>query len=147
MGDPSLRIALAQLNVWVGDIEGNARQILEAAESARDEHGADIVVFPEMALIGYPPDDLLLRRGLPMVIEASLERLRAQIQGITAVIGYPEYEGDAIYNSALGCCATASRSVIIASSACPTTGCSMNVGIIGRVTPPACSSTTVRGSA
>ena len=101
MGDSSLRIALAQLNVWVGDIEGNARQMINAAMTARDDHGADLVVFPEMALIGYPPDDLLLRRGLPRAIDTALERLTHQLTGITAVIGYPEYDGDIIYNAAV----------------------------------------------
>ena len=101
MGDSSLRIALAQLNVWVGDIEGNARQMINAAMTARDDQGADLVAFPEMALIGYPPDDLLLRRGLPRAIETALERLTHELTGITAVIGYPEYDGDIIYNAAV----------------------------------------------
>ncbi|MES1936040.1 NAD+ synthase [Salinisphaera hydrothermalis] len=101
MSDESLRVAMAQLNVWVGDIDGNARQIIEAAETARDRDGADIVVTPELALLGYPPDDLLLRRGLPAAINAALEHLTRELSGITVVIGYPEYEGDAIYNAAL----------------------------------------------
>jgi NAD+ synthase (glutamine-hydrolysing) len=89
MGESSLRIALAQLNVWVGDIEGNARQMMEAAATARDRDHADIVAFPEMALLGYPPDDLLLRRGLPDAIESALALLTEQLTGITAVVGYP----------------------------------------------------------
>ncbi|MES1926158.1 NAD+ synthase [Salinisphaera sp. T31B1] len=101
MGDSSLRIALAQINVWVGDIEGNARQMLEAAATARDRDGATIVAFPEMALLGYPPDDLLLRRGLPAAIESALERLAHELSGITAIIGYPEYDGQTIYNAAV----------------------------------------------
>ena len=101
MGDSSLRIALAQLNVWVGDIEGNARQMVDAATTARDEYGADLVAFPEMALLGYPPDDLLLRRGLPNAIDTALTRLAQELRGITAVIGYPEYDDDIIYNAAV----------------------------------------------
>ncbi|MES1932048.1 NAD+ synthetase [Salinisphaera shabanensis T35B1] len=100
MGESSLRIALAQLNVWVGDIEGNARQMMEAAATARDRDHADIVAFPEMALLGYPPDDLLLRRGLPDAIESALALLTEQLTGITAVVGYPEYAGEDIYNAA-----------------------------------------------
>lgn len=101
MGETSLRIAMAQLNVWVGDIDGNAQQMIEAAAIARDRDQADIVVFPEMGLIGYPPDDLLLRQGVPAAIEAALDTLGAELRGITAVIGYPEYDGATIYNSAL----------------------------------------------
>ncbi len=91
MSDSSLRVAMAQLNVWVGDIEGNAGQIIKAAEIARDRDGADIVVTPELALLGYPPDDLLLRRGLPAAIDTALDRLTRELTGITVVIGYPEY--------------------------------------------------------
>ncbi|MBS64683.1 NAD+ synthase [Salinisphaera sp.] len=101
MGESSLRIALAQLNVWVGDIEGNARQMIEAAATARDRDGADIVAFPEMALLGYPPDDLLLRRGLPGAIESALALLTERLAGITAIVGYPEYVDDVIYNAAV----------------------------------------------
>ena len=101
MSESTLRIAMAQLNVWVGDIAGNTRQIIDAAHTTRDRDHADIVVMPELVLIGYPPDDLLLRRGLPEVIEAALAELREAITGITAVIGYPEYAGDTIYNAAL----------------------------------------------
>ena len=100
MSASPLRVALAQLNVWVGDIEGNARQMVEAARTARDTHGAALIAFPEMALIGYPPDDLLLRRGLPAAIDAALERLAVDLTGITAIVGYPEYHGDDIYNAA-----------------------------------------------
>lgn len=101
MSDRSLRIAMAQLNVWVGDIEGNARQMIDTAAIARDTYGADLIVFPEMALLGYPPDDLLLRRGLPDAIDAALTRLTDALSGITAVIGYPEYHADVIYNAAV----------------------------------------------
>jgi len=101
MTTASLRVAMAQLNVWVGDIGGNADQMIEAASVARDRDGADIVAFPEMALLGYPPDDLLLRRGLPAAIEATLARLTDEIVGITAIVGYPEYVGETIYNAAV----------------------------------------------
>lgn len=101
MSDSPLRVALAQLNVWVGDIEGNTRQMIDSAHIARDAHGADLVVFPEMALIGYPPDDLLLRQGLPRAIETALTTLAHALHGITAVVGYPEYDGEVIYNAAV----------------------------------------------
>lgn len=101
MSDASLCVAMAQLDVWVGDIDGNARRILAAAETARDRDGADLVVTPELALIGYPPDDLLWRRGLPDAIKAALDRLTRKLSGITVAIGYPEYAGDAIHNAAV----------------------------------------------
>ena len=101
MSESTLRIALAQLNVWVGDIAGNTRQIIDAAHTARDRDHADIAVMPELALIGYPPDDLLLRQGLPEVIDAALAELREAITGVTAVVGYPEYDGETIYNAAI----------------------------------------------
>lgn len=101
MSDTALRVAMAQLNAWAGDIDGNAGRIIEAAEIARDRDGAAVVVTPELALIGYPPDDLLSRRGLPGAIDAALDRLSRELTGITAVIGYPEYAGDAVHNAAV----------------------------------------------
>ena len=61
----ALTIAAAQINLWVGDVEGNVRKIIEAASRARDELGADLLACPELSLIGYPPDDLLLRSAVP----------------------------------------------------------------------------------
>ena len=100
----SLTLALAQLNLWVGDVEGNVGKIIAAATKARDELKADLIACPELSLIGYPPDDLLLRSGLPQVIEDGVQRLLAEVQGITLVVGLPEYEsgrvGGALYNAA-----------------------------------------------
>lgn len=95
-----LRIAAAQLNFWVGDVEGNTRRIIDAAIDARDRLKAQLVVFPEMALLGYPPDDLLLRSGLPPVIGAALKEIGTEVTGIHIVVGHPEYADDGIYNSA-----------------------------------------------
>ncbi|MES2684408.1 MAG: NAD+ synthase [Pseudomonadota bacterium] len=100
----NLTLALAQLNLWVGDVEGNVGKIIAAAVKARDELRADLIACPELSLIGYPPDDLLLRSGLPKVIEQGVQRLLAEVQGITLVVGLPEYEsgraGGALYNAA-----------------------------------------------
>ena len=100
----TLTLALAQLNLWVGDVEGNVGKIIAAATKARDELKADLIACPELSLIGYPPDDLLLRSGLPKVIEAGVQRLLAEVQGITLVVGLPEYDsgrvGGALYNAA-----------------------------------------------
>ena len=93
-----LRVALAQLNPTVGDIRGNARKISEGIARARDE-GASLVVFPELALTGYPPEDLLLKTSFLDAADAALQELAGQTQGIAAVVGYPEKAED-VYNSA-----------------------------------------------
>jgi len=95
-----MRIALAQLDLFVGDVDGNARRIIEAAALARDRERADIVVFPELALSGYPPEDLLFHAGMRRRVAEGLARAREAIQGIAAYIGYPEYVEGRIYNSA-----------------------------------------------
>ncbi len=92
--------ALAQLNLWVGDVEGNVDRIVRAAEQARDGLGASLLACTELALIGYPPDDLLLRSGMPAQIEAGLARLCERVRGITLVVGAPEYADGQIYNAA-----------------------------------------------
>ncbi len=97
---PGLCIAVAQLNFWVGDIQGNVEKIVAAATKARDEMGADLIAFPELALIGYPPDDLLLRSGVPPAIETGLSDIARRIQGIHVVIGHPEYADAGLFNSA-----------------------------------------------
>ena len=80
------RWALAQLNLWVGDVAGNVDKIIQAAVEARDRHGARLLLCPELALLGYPPDDLLLRRGLPGLIAEGLQRLQDSVTGITVVV-------------------------------------------------------------
>ena len=95
-----MRIALGQLDCFVGDVPGNEARILEAAGQAR-RLGADLLLLPELALSGYPPEDLLFHRGFRHRIADSLERLRAAIAGVDVVVGYPEYDGEAIFNSAV----------------------------------------------
>jgi NAD+ synthase (glutamine-hydrolysing) len=97
----TIRIALAQLNLFVGDVPGNARRIQQAIGAARDEHAADLVLFSELALCGYPPEDLLFHAGLRRQVAAALDEIRGASRGIGALIGYPEYTGDLIYNSAV----------------------------------------------
>lgn len=94
-----LRIALAQANFLVGDIPGNTAKVAALAAEARDRLQADLVVFPELALIGYPPEDLLLRPSLAGRIERAMADL-AQIQGITVVVGYPRLRDGRLYNMA-----------------------------------------------
>jgi NAD+ synthase (glutamine-hydrolysing) len=92
-----LRIALAQMNAVVGDVDGNAEKIEALAADAR-EAGAQIVVFPELALTGYPPEDLLLKRGFLRRAQAALEGLATD--GVTAVVGWPESADGRVYNAA-----------------------------------------------
>ena len=96
----ALRIALAQYNFWVGDVSGNTDKIVRGMAQARDELGADLVLFPELCVLGYPPDDLLMRAGLPALVQQAMQTIVSASQGITAVVGYPEYTERGIYNSA-----------------------------------------------
>ncbi|MBA3298505.1 MAG: NAD+ synthase [Thermoleophilaceae bacterium] len=93
-----LRAALAQMNSTVGDIAGNAARIAEFTGRARAE-GAQLVVFPELALTGYPPEDLLLKTHFLAVAGAALKDLAASTRGIVALVGFPE-RADDVYNSA-----------------------------------------------
>ena len=97
-GSDPLRVALAQINATVGDIAGNAAKIAAHTAAARDE-GAALVVFPELSLSGYPPEDLLLKTAFLEEAGAALEDLAAQTRGIVALVGFPESAED-VYNSA-----------------------------------------------
>ncbi|WP_033957977.1 NAD+ synthase [Pseudomonas aeruginosa] len=94
-----LRVVMAQLNIRVGDVYGNVEKVIEAARKARDDLKAQIVVFPELTLCGYPPEDLLLRSSMQSRIEKALLRVREAAQGIVIVIGFPWVENGARYNS------------------------------------------------
>jgi NAD+ synthase (glutamine-hydrolysing) len=95
-----LRIALAQINTTVGDIAGNARKILEYAGRAR-EAGASLVVFPELAVTGYPPEDLLLRASFVGENLAAWEEIARSVAGITAVVGFADRDREGnVYNAA-----------------------------------------------
>ncbi len=93
-------MALAQLNFCVGDIAGNTAKILDASERARDELQADVIVFPELAVTGYPPEDLLFRPGLHRRVAHALDRIRRASHGVTIVVGHPEPAPQGLYNSA-----------------------------------------------
>jgi NAD+ synthase (glutamine-hydrolysing) len=96
----SLRIALAQLNLLVGDVQGNAARVIAATRHAHLTLGADLVLFPELTLSGYPPEDLLFHRGFRRQIEEGLARLRRELTDAAVMVGFPEYTGGGIYNSA-----------------------------------------------
>ena len=93
-----LRVGLAQINMTVGDLEGNAAKIISNITEARDR-GADVVVFPELAVTGYPPEDLLLKRNFVEDNAAALKSIAAETKGITAIVGFVDMNSD-IYNAA-----------------------------------------------
>src|SRR5438128_1622534 len=99
MSEP-LRIALAQVNLLVGDVQGNAERVISTARRAKGELRADLVLFPELTLSGYPPEDLLFHRGFRRKTEEGLARLRRELADAAAIVGFPEYTGAGIYNSA-----------------------------------------------
>ncbi|HEY0333747.1 MAG TPA: NAD+ synthase [Stenotrophomonas sp.] len=96
----NLRIALAQFDFPVGAVARNTDRIIEFIAEARDEYGADVVLFPELALSGYPPEDLLLRPGFLADCDAALARIAVATTGIVAVVGWPQSAGSVVYNAA-----------------------------------------------
>src|ERR687884_1142268 len=92
-----MRLALAQLNPVVGDLEGNRRLILERLDEAK-AHGADLVLFPELAVTGYPPEDLLLRPGFVRAAERTVEEIAREARGTTVLVGAPHFDRD-LYNA------------------------------------------------
>ena len=95
----SLKIALAQLNFTVADLPGNTAKILAAIAEAR-ERQADVIVFSELCVTGYPPEDLLFRADFIDQVQLAVLDIAEQVHGITAVIGYPQRQGGALYNAA-----------------------------------------------
>ena len=100
--EPRLRIGLAQLNFLVGDAQGNAARVIDSVTRAGAGAGAkpDLMVFPELTLSGYPPEDLLFHGGFRQAIDRALATVRDAVRGTGVIVGYPEYVGHDIYNSA-----------------------------------------------
>jgi len=96
-----MRLALAQIDPTVGDLDGNRALILERLEAARAKD-ADVVVFPELAVTGYPPEDLLLRPGFIRAAERSLEEIARASRGVTLLVGAPHLDRD-LYNACAVC--------------------------------------------
>jgi len=96
----TLRIALAQFDFPVGAVARNAERIAAMIAEARDVHRADLVLFPELAISGYPPEDLLMRPSFLAECEASLQRVAASVHGVVAVVGWPQAAGSVVYNAA-----------------------------------------------
>ena len=96
-----ITLTLAQLNLHVCDIEGNAERILHACQTAVDEQTSDLIIFPEMALTGYTPEDLLLREETHQRCQAALTHIQTNMPDITIVLGMPWNEDTACYNAAV----------------------------------------------
>jgi len=98
--DEKLTIALAQINTLVGDVAHNADRVIEQAQRARDELDADLIVFPELTLSGYPPEDLLFRNSLIEWCEQELFRVAQQLRGIDVIVGLPWRDANGLHNAA-----------------------------------------------
>ena len=96
-----MRLALCQINPTVGDLDGNRALVLDRLAAAKAE-GAEVVVFPELAVTGYPPEDLLLRPGFIRAAERSLEQIALASRGVTLLVGTPHLDRD-LYNACAVC--------------------------------------------
>ena len=96
----TLPIGLAQFNFHVGDITGNVRRIVSACEQAKDTLGCRIVVFPELAVTGYPPEDLLFRQDFLEEAESGVTAIAAAVHDVCVVVGHPSLDGGFVRNSA-----------------------------------------------
>src|SRR3954468_2925858 len=96
-----MRLALAQINTTVGDLEGNRERILQAIAEARGAE-ADLVLLPELAVTAYPPEDLLLRPGFIRAAEESLHKIASETRGLVALVGFPHFDRD-LYNACAVC--------------------------------------------
>lgn len=95
-----LRIVIAQLNFLVGDIQGNLDKHIAAATIARDSYRADLIIFPELSLTGYPPEDLLFRKDFIESAAHSLELFKKRVMNIHCLIGHPQLTSEGLVNAA-----------------------------------------------
>src|ERR687886_145052 len=96
-----MRLALAQINSVVGDLGGNAERVLRNLEAAKSQN-VDLILFPELIVTGYPPEDLLLRPGFIRATERTVDELARACRGIAALIGTPAFDRD-LYNACAVC--------------------------------------------
>ncbi len=94
-----LRIALAQLDLLVGDIDGNIQKIIQSSIKARDELKADLVIFPELSITGYPPEDFLFREAFLEKIEDAMNTLKKEVKDIYLLVGTPQKRGTQLFNT------------------------------------------------
>ena len=95
----TMKLAIAQINCVLGDLDGNVAKILQYADQAR-QRGARLLITPELGLCGYPPEDLLLREGFYDACARALNDLAAKISGIAVVVGHPHERDGKRYNAA-----------------------------------------------
>lgn len=97
----TVSLVMGQINPVVGDVAGNVSKIIETAQQARKQFNADLIVFPELTLTGYPPEDLLLRPGLLKRVRKALTTLASKLDNVAVLIGHPDGDvGSGLYNSA-----------------------------------------------
>ncbi len=94
-----MKIAIAQINCTVGDLSGNAEKIITATIQAKNS-GADLVITPELALCGYPPEDLLLRSEFILACQHTLDNLIDKVKDITLIVGHPQHTSNQLFNAA-----------------------------------------------
>jgi NAD+ synthase (glutamine-hydrolysing) len=97
----NIYITAAQINTIVGDVKGNAKKIISASLYARDKQQADLIVFPETTLTGYPPEDLLLRSELYKHIKIALKQIQTKVKNIRIILGLPTKEQNKCFNTAV----------------------------------------------
>ena len=98
---PLIRIALAQINPVVGDVNGNAEKIISWSRQAKQDFNADVVVFPELALTGYPPEDLLFRHQFIQQVELAIETIDQSNPGLCIIFGAVSKQDQLLYNNAV----------------------------------------------
>ncbi|MDW3096332.1 MAG: NAD+ synthase [Gammaproteobacteria bacterium] len=101
MSNSSLKIAISQLNFLVGDVEGNCEKIITSIRDAKSRLNVDCIIFSELALTGYPPEDLLYRSNVLRRVEMAISKIEEETAGITVILGSPWTEDDTQYNAAI----------------------------------------------
>ena len=100
LANEKIKLAMAQVDCVVGAIDANVELIVDCITRARDQLNADIVLFPELAIAGYPPEDLLLRDGFLVRCSVAMDKVKAATQGIDAIVGHPLVREGDLYNAA-----------------------------------------------
>ena len=99
MANSDIHIIIGQLNFTVGDIENNTKKIIRAIKQGNEEYNADIIIFPELSVSSYPPEDLLLRPAFNNSINFALEKIKSETENIQVILGYPLKKDEKLYNA------------------------------------------------